>query len=1269
MEAPRGKALDQEEKAQVGQEGGSSSDSNSHRPRLGSLQGEREGIGPGPVELPATGGAASLGGLQEFVLFVGVRDKTQLGAAVCPKGDSLLPSKATSAQQNMEAASGKREDWARPCGTPRHWMGCQWTGLPVQEALKYLGALGLKEKLAFLKREYRRTFHRLQRAERAERVKSYVKRTVAEQNLLLMQEEDEKDRAGSIIGQMALVASEGVSFNTCLTRTPAKTASITFKPEPEVFSQEFSCLLSTPVSKYTSQDCRKALFGPVEKRAHLSRNRTRAQRRATLPLEKRAESASEALWGDAGCQPEQRATARIGDSQSPVFKRRISSIWEDMPMATTDSSSCESTPLVLRPECPQEAPAETGEPLPFPCPLSCESQVLSLSPPCHQKPCVSSKNSAGKNTLSQKDLQSDRKGAALMAEDQAQSGEEDPDLERFADSAVSSQDLEGCGTPLGVPGGGMHEEVSPGQDPQASGFCSGDPPSSKSRAKGLGKLLEPDSSLLEEQLPPATPAQKVLSSCTVVEGLLFPVEYYVRTTRRMSRHQREVNLEAVIQSHLGRSKKGQKVAQKKSNIELVLSSQEAVGSAGPPKAVPFSPPAASPTLQSSCESAASNGGLVQSEGRLQTRRKRRPRGRAFCLALSTPSQDPLENSEVADVSFISSETPGREEDGPGRGMAAETPVVVGGSVGARQRGRKGPGEGRSHEAELETILSSPVIAEAEPASSFERDLEEDCEKLLWESNLSQQAGTVPCSNQSNEASHLQWLPPSCPDVQEFCLPEDEFGLLKSLKLKVCAVKEPENLTAEGHSSASKAGLEESASGENFRDIGTSAAQETSPVSQLPPHLHKRGLSSNELLFSPALEDVSCPLPTPAFPMVGTTPASPALPASQVSPDAFCASSWQAKAGDTDESGTLVEASPSLPRSGMRRQWLQSQYGASWLAEEELASLEERQLLAGESLRDSSDSPKEVNGRGTPSTSASFRNVEGYGEAFVSVPTPVWLITLIFVDFPSQNEGEVEHLVQPLLEAIPGEGNLQMTSKLKVPVIQIIPLPGVHSLVCVALGSLEIAEIRSKERQTLMPPEETILAFADVEGMQEALVGMTAMNCLVVWNLASGQLLRKMSLGCSYPASVCHRAYADSGLLFVVLSHPHAKESKAHGIPAFQVVAINPKTARSATVMSLSLPLGSRGRQVLAASLVAWKASCQKLYMEGEVRDASAAAVLTSGTIAVWDLFLGRCTAMLPPNSEGNWSLVRWSVTDRCLLAGQSDGSVYVYSYTPHLCSA
>lgn len=46
----------------------------------------------------------------------------------------------------------------------------------------------------------------------------------------------------------------------------------------------------------------------------------------------------------------------------------------------------------------------------------------------------------------------------------------------------------------------------------------------------------------------------LLSSCTLIEGLPFPVEYYVRTTRRMASSRSSVDINAVIQSQLSRGR-------------------------------------------------------------------------------------------------------------------------------------------------------------------------------------------------------------------------------------------------------------------------------------------------------------------------------------------------------------------------------------------------------------------------------------------------------------------------------------------------------------------------------------------------------------------------------------------------------------------------------------------------------------------------------------------------------------------------------------------
>lgn len=55
-----------------------------------------------------------------------------------------------------------------------------------------------------------------------------------------------------------------------------------------------------------------------------------------------------------------------------------------------------------------------------------------------------------------------------------------------------------------------------------------------------------------------TKAVGLLDSCTLVEGLLFPAEYYVRTTRRMTSSQSQPDMQAVILSQLntGRPRRG-----------------------------------------------------------------------------------------------------------------------------------------------------------------------------------------------------------------------------------------------------------------------------------------------------------------------------------------------------------------------------------------------------------------------------------------------------------------------------------------------------------------------------------------------------------------------------------------------------------------------------------------------------------------------------------------------------------------------------------------
>ncbi|KAL8174945.1 UNVERIFIED_CONTAM: hypothetical protein K2H54_006819 [Gekko kuhli] len=557
---------------------------------------------------------------------------------------------------------------------------------------------------------------------------------------------------------------------------------------------------------------------------------------------------------------------------------------------------------------------------------------------------------------------------------------------------------------------------------------------------------------------------------------------------------------------------------------------------------------------------------------------------------------------------------------------------------------------------------------------------------------------------------LQWLPSDWAP-QEFCLPAEEFGLLQSEKIRASAPRAPEVAEAAGESVGHFRGADDASLGAAGERLGDALL---SPEGQPPEPL---ALLTSSLLLSPAhaaLEGGS-PLPeslppTLLFPLVGATPAtqefcgplrhgpagSPREPSARAAGQVACG---------TEDEQCHTGASRPEDKGGACQQPNEAA-AVSLEAGEELAverreelcraSADQHDAAAEEGL---AQAPRGRQGDGTLQMTSKVKNPAG--SRSVDVSTVWWEFTADFTALCIVTACKASVTLWRRLDSGCWEA-VHTWSFAEVPVFQLVPLPGAHSLVCVALGGPEIVELRllfhslqdgclkqspvkagkieavlglsgrrlvsscdgavevlsvpdaggCRRRQSLFPPEETTLAFAAVDGMAEALVGLTASNSVLVWNLSTGQLLCRMPLGYASPAPVCHQAYSDSGLLFVVLSHPRAQEDEACGGSAFQVVAFNPRTGRSASVMVVPLPPGLQGR-----------------YLEGDVRDTSAAAVLTSGAIAVWDLLGGECTALLPPSAEGSWSLVRWSVTDKCLLASQMDGTICIYSYATRPCSA
>ncbi|NWY67562.1 PALB2 protein, partial [Erithacus rubecula] len=808
-------------------------------------------------------------------------------------------------------------------------------------------------------------------------------------------------------------------------------------------------------------------------------------------------------------------------------------------------------------------------------------------------------------------------------------------------------------------------------------------------------------------LEKAAAPEGTLSSCTVVEGLLFPVEYYVRTTRRMSSCQRKVDLDAVILSQLGRSKKGQrsKCKQKDANPNQPL--QERTEGDLEPGVVPFpflgaendqaNSSSSQKSLPASGSSSSSSSTSLKSisqksipstrqEQRL-SQRKQKGRRKSACKASMHPaSQELIESQDHT--------------------MANGSSALL---------SNKNQSEKENFDANLERSSSDERrLGSQGPAALGLPSLDPDTRGSLF------------------SFRSLQWLIPQL-GIRDFHLPNEEFGVLKLEKLKSSPVKDLEDfVSGDGVVPEDTPDAQMNPKDKGLRSNLILPSKTGLPE---PPCMgnpaSKKELSTHELLFTP-MGTVLAETPThpesqissSIFPAVGATPgvlpsvcskvtvSDTPVPASATPPSPRGAAALVL--GDVALRDPAVPLHPDSCAAGAAPN--QEEQGTTFPSaaergpekkSDETVSLEKHQQSENkekESCRASPEQKKDVaeqltpvlpDGPGEESLQFVSELKDSSCSGAVDVSTVWWAAAghreLRVV---TASESAVS-LWQPL--APDCWGKVYTWHLREIPVIQIVPLPDTCNLVCVALGELEIGEIRlllyssetdsfehslvktgnikavvglkdqrlvsssrtmqeqqvemvslsetggSKDKQTLMPPEETVTAFAEVEGMREALVGTTAGNSVVVWNLKTGQLLRKMHIGYSYPASICHRAYSDSGLLFVVLSHPHAKESESCGSPAFRVVAFNPRTGRSAGVMFCCLPPGPAGRR-------------------GDVWDTAGAAVLTSGAVAVWDLLRGRCTAVLPAGPAGRWALARWASGGAGLLAGRCNGTVHLYRY-------
>ncbi|XP_059979129.1 partner and localizer of BRCA2 isoform X3 [Lagenorhynchus albirostris] len=737
-------------------------------------------------------------------------------------------------------------------------------------------------------------------------------------------------------------------------------------------------------------------------------------------------------------------------------------------------------------------------------------------------------------------------------------------------------------------------------------------------------------------------------SCTVLEGLLFPAEYYVRTTRRMSDCQRKVALEAVIQSHLDVRKKGFKNKNKESAKKLNVSNEE----------------------------------TNQSEIKMS----------------DTYAEQPSSKSPQKLLSLTEVNSP-----------AGPTKNDFSGKAVTQPSGRKRKGRRKSvctplldhHELLLPTSGTSGVNRSKEEVA-LHRDQNEKA--IIHDFQLpDEDFGPLKLEKLKSCSEKL---------MEPFGSKIYGEGHLKGGNCVAVEQLTPKQITIEKED------------GKEERIILPGKAHPKMPNQKSQPQ--EKGLSSSILLFTPVNTVASddndrrtAELCSPAFPVLGSTPAfGSQAHGEKVSAEVVgqaCStpqlSHLKAAVSLASDHKQFWSSPPKLDsslhvagREGQPSRDCDSGPQATALPIES-STYKENQLRGNtcQELRKHSTEQTEIAdvpacdslNPGTLQLVSKLKNPSGSCSVDVSA---MWWEIAGFKERCIITACEYVVSLWKPLDTWQWE-KIYSWHFAEVPVLQIVLVPDVCNLVCVALGNLEIREIRallcspdgksekqvllssgnikavlgltkrrlvsssgtlcdqqveimtfaedggSKEKQFLMHPEETILTFAEVQGMQEALLGTTVMNNIVIWNLKTGQLLKKMHIGDSYQASVCHKAYSEMGLLFVVLSHPCAKESKLLGSPVFQLIVINPKTTLSVGVMLYCLPQGQAGR-----------------FLEGDVKDHFAAAVLTSGTIAIWDLLLGHCTALLPPVSDQNWSFVKWSGADSHLLAGQKDGNIFVYRY-------
>ncbi|XP_053412893.1 partner and localizer of BRCA2 isoform X2 [Nycticebus coucang] len=1114
---------------------------------------------------------------------------------------------------------------------------------PLGKPLSYEEKEKLKEKLAFLKREYSKTLARLQRAQRAEKVKNTIKKTV-EQDCLPQQEISPQINHSEPKSKVSLYGK--LQFNTHLDEETRKKTSVTHDVDPGSSNAgDGPEGLLIQRTDDTQEHFSQRVSGPDNKQSQSKMPGRRKKQKKTFISQER-----ECVFDtDSLILSEKRLKREISSENPnpPVTKLSThlsSPPKSELPNCPAQVRESDGKGELIPPTAPPERSVDTlvkGTNFPRETTVSLHtssyssnSQYLEHTPPKSSNCELITGGLKNINLASSVNLKAQGKKMTVFTDNLvvnkaiSASGQVSRSLNSEADNSCSINEVTHNNLP-----GNKDQNLKENNHIEKSLHSPGDALKDRNESYQENEALSQSKSLVLEAISPAS-TENQMHSCTMLDGLLFPAEYYIRTTRHMSNCQRKLALEAVIQSHLGIRKKGSK--SKKASKNLNLSDEKTDQSKiRMSDTCTEQPSSRNQKLLSETEVSSPTGSTEDNDtsGNAVTQPfGRRQRGKTICIPASDHHELPLPASSMLGINSSQNEF-----------------------ILHKYQNKTGIIYGKEGYHQKKNLSSSDNAYLALDDDAFNTPFHKN--KILSLKQLS-----------------------SFLSIIDFQLPDEDFGPLKLEKLKSCSknpIKPSEsNIYKERHLKGENCIIVPEEQIPKQVDTETEDVEEEliilpgksdSKLSDLKNKPTKKDLSSSMLLFTPLNtvapdenDRLTANVCSPAFPILGITPefGSQACyeKVSTVGIGQTCSTPQLSHLKDTvslannskqfSSSASPPKLNTSLHASGRQGQpACDSNSGpqATPLSVESFA-FKDNQLCGNTSQELHKHSIEQTEIADVPACDSlnpgSLQLVSKLknpsGSCSVDVSAMWWEIAGFKEPCIITACEYVVSLWKPL-DAWEWK-NIYTWHFTEVPVLQIVPVPDVCNLVCVALGNLEIREIRalfcfsddesekqillksgnikavlgltkrrlvsssgtlcdqqveimtfaedggSKEKQFLMPPEETVLTFAEVQGMQEALLGTTIMNNIIIWNLKTGQLLKKMHIDDSYQVSVCHKAYSEMGLLFVILSHPCAKESESLGSPVFQLIVINPKTTLNMSVMVYCLPQGQAGRQQIRCDL-------------------------------------------------------------------------------------